>query len=96
MLPTLFNQQNIFKLLLRFNYSLIFSRVHASEGWIHSQIPEVIQNGVKDLGDSMSDTDEIHADAFVQAYVHIMVGACISLGEPKFLKMSFSCLLNFF
>ncbi|XP_075104821.1 anaphase-promoting complex subunit 1-like isoform X3 [Nicotiana tabacum] len=59
---------------------IMWSRVHASEGWIHSQIPEVIQNGVKDLGDSMSDTDEIHADAFVQAYVHIMVGACISLG----------------
>ncbi|KAK4359004.1 hypothetical protein RND71_021233 [Anisodus tanguticus] len=58
---------------------IMWSRVHASEEWIQSQIPEVIQNGVKGLGDTMSDTDEINADAFVQAYVHIVVGACISL-----------------
>lgn len=71
-------------MLLRSNYGLISSRVHASEEWIQSQIPEVIQNGVKGLGDTMSDTDEMNSDAFVQAYVHIVVGACISLGKPKF------------
>ncbi|PHU14365.1 Anaphase-promoting complex subunit 1 [Capsicum chinense] len=59
---------------------IMWSRVHASEEWIQSQIPEVIQNGVKGLGDTMSDPDEINVDAFVQAYVHIVVGACISLG----------------
>ncbi|XP_015079876.1 anaphase-promoting complex subunit 1 isoform X2 [Solanum pennellii] len=59
---------------------IMWSRVHASEEWIQSQIPEVIQNGVKGLGDTMSDTDEMNSDAFVQAYVHIVVGACISLG----------------
>ncbi|KAF3656076.1 hypothetical protein FXO38_00579 [Capsicum annuum] len=63
---------------------IMWSRVHASEEWIQSQIPEVIQNGVKGLGDTMSDPDEINVDAFVQAYVHIVVGACISLGKPKF------------
>ncbi|PHT40821.1 Anaphase-promoting complex subunit 1 [Capsicum baccatum] len=63
---------------------IMWSRVHASEEWIQSQIPEVIQNGVEGLGDTMSDPDEINVDAFVQAYVHIVVGACISLGKPKF------------
>ncbi|MCD7447534.1 Anaphase-promoting complex subunit 1 [Datura stramonium] len=42
-------------------------------------VEQVIQNGVKGLGDTASDTDEINADAFVQAYVYIVVGACISL-----------------
>lgn len=43
----------------------------------------------------MSDTDELNADAFVQAYVHIVVGACISLGKPKFWKTAIaSCLLT--
>ncbi|KAF5944722.1 hypothetical protein HYC85_018799 [Camellia sinensis] len=48
--------------------------------WSQSQIPEIIQNGVKRLGDEMGDIDETDAEAFVQAYVNIVAGACISLG----------------
>ncbi|CAL5412771.1 unnamed protein product [Camellia sinensis] len=59
---------------------IMWSRVHPSEDWIQSQIPEIIQNGVKRLGDEMGDIDETDAEAFVQAYVNIVAGACISLG----------------
>ena len=56
-------------------------RVHPSNDWIQSQIPEIIRNGVKGLSDEVGDDDEMDAEAFVQAYVHIVAGACISLGN---------------
>ncbi|RVW42311.1 Anaphase-promoting complex subunit 1 [Vitis vinifera] len=59
---------------------IMWSRVHPSKDWIQSQIPEIIKNGVKGLGDEIGDTDEMDAEAFVQAYVNIVAGACISLG----------------
>ncbi|KAL0382140.1 UNVERIFIED_CONTAM: Anaphase-promoting complex subunit [Sesamum calycinum] len=54
--------------------------IHPSEDWIEAQIPEVVKNGVKGLGSDMDDQYEMDAEAFVQAYVNISVGACISLG----------------
>ncbi|KAM4104226.1 hypothetical protein ACJW30_06G141300 [Castanea mollissima] len=59
---------------------IMWSRIHPSKDWIQSQIPEIIQNGVKGLGDDSGDIDDIDAEAFVQAYVNIVAGACISLG----------------
>uniref|UniRef100_A0A5B7B7B0 Putative anaphase-promoting complex subunit 1 isoform X2 n=1 Tax=Davidia involucrata TaxID=16924 RepID=A0A5B7B7B0_DAVIN len=59
---------------------IMWSRVHPSKDWIQSQIPEIVHNGVKGLGDEMGDIDEMDAEAFVQAYVNIVTGACISLG----------------
>lgn len=56
-------------------------RVHPSEDWIQSQIPEIVQNGVESLGDEMGDVDEMDAEVFIQAYVNIVAGACISLGK---------------
>ncbi|KAL0341266.1 UNVERIFIED_CONTAM: Anaphase-promoting complex subunit [Sesamum radiatum] len=56
------------------------STIHPSEDWIEAQIPEVVKNGVKGLGSDMDDQYEMDAEAFVQAYVNIVVGACISLG----------------
>lgn len=56
-------------------------RVYPSEDWIQSQIPEIVQNGVQGLGDEMGDVDEMDAEVFIQAYVNIVAGACISLGK---------------
>lgn len=64
------------------NASLTLHRIRPSEDWIESQIPEVVKNGVKGLGEQMDDIYEIDAEALVQAYVNILVGACISLGNP--------------
>ncbi|PON86586.1 Anaphase-promoting complex subunit [Trema orientale] len=59
---------------------IMWSRVHPSQGWIQSQIPDIVKNGVELLGDDTSDIDEMDAEVFVQAYVNIVAGACISLG----------------
>ncbi|XP_052185110.1 anaphase-promoting complex subunit 1 [Diospyros lotus] len=59
---------------------IMWSRVHPSKNWIQSQVPEIIQNGVRDLGNEMGDVDEMNAEAFVQAYVNIVTGSCISIG----------------
>ncbi|KAG8390120.1 hypothetical protein BUALT_Bualt01G0050500 [Buddleja alternifolia] len=59
---------------------ILWSRIRPSEDWIDSQIPEVVKNGVKGIGNEMDDIYEMDAEAFVQAYVNIVVGACISLG----------------
>ncbi|GFY82115.1 E3 ubiquitin ligase [Actinidia rufa] len=59
---------------------IMWSRVHPSKDWIQSQIPEIVQNGINGLGDEMGDVDEMDAEAFVQAYVNIVVGSCISIG----------------
>lgn len=56
-------------------------RVHPSKDWIQSQIPEIVQNVIGGLGDEMGDVDEMDAEAFVQAYVNIVVGSCISIGR---------------
>ncbi|CAA2984556.1 anaphase-promoting complex subunit 1 [Olea europaea subsp. europaea] len=57
-----------------------WSRICPSEDWMHSQVPEVVRNGIECLGNEMDDIYEMDAEAFVQAYVNIIVGACISLG----------------
>ncbi|XP_057979662.1 anaphase-promoting complex subunit 1 isoform X2 [Malania oleifera] len=59
---------------------IMWSRVHPSNDWIQSQIPEIISNGVKRLGDETDDVDEMDAETLIQAYVNIMAGACISIG----------------
>ncbi|KAM6598818.1 anaphase-promoting complex subunit 1 [Cannabis sativa] len=59
---------------------IMWSRVHPSQDWIQSQIPDIVKNGVQWLGDDTSDIDEMDAEVFVQAYVNIVAGACISLG----------------
>ncbi|GAV64914.1 Apc1 domain-containing protein [Cephalotus follicularis] len=59
---------------------ILWSRIHPSKDWIKSQIPEIVQNGVKGLRSDNGDIDDIDAEVFVQAYVNIVAGACISLG----------------
>ncbi|KAL6581232.1 hypothetical protein OROMI_007155 [Orobanche minor] len=59
---------------------IMWSRIHPSEDWIESQIPEDVNNVLKGLGNEIDDIYEMDAEAFVQAYVNIVVGACISLG----------------
>ncbi|KAL1559265.1 anaphase-promoting complex subunit 1-like [Salvia divinorum] len=59
---------------------ILWTRIQPSENWIQSQIPEVVKNGVSGLGNKTDDVYEMDAEAFVQAYVNIIVGACISLG----------------
>lgn len=56
-----------------------FLRIHPSADWIQSQIPEFIKSGTKGLR-ADDDIDEMDAEAFVQAYVNIVAGTCISLG----------------
>ena len=57
-----------------------FPRVQPSKDWILNQIPEIIATGVKGLVDDTSNIDEMDAETFVQAYVNIVAGTCISLG----------------
>lgn len=57
-----------------------WSRICPAEDWIESQIPNVVKNGVKAIGNDMDDMYEMDVEAFVQAYVNIVVGACISIG----------------
>ncbi|XP_059457851.1 anaphase-promoting complex subunit 1 [Corylus avellana] len=59
---------------------IMWSRIHPSKDWIQSQIPEIVENGVKGLGVDAIDIDDMEMEAFVQAYVNIVTGACISLG----------------
>ncbi|KDP44743.1 hypothetical protein JCGZ_01243 [Jatropha curcas] len=59
---------------------IMWSRVHPSKDWILSQIPEIVKSGVEGLRDDISDVDEMDAETFVQAYVNVVAGACISLG----------------
>ncbi|KAI4306844.1 hypothetical protein L6164_030088 [Bauhinia variegata] len=59
---------------------IMWSRVHPSRDWIESQIPEIVRSAVVGLGDDADDIDDMDTEAFVQAYVNIVVGACISLG----------------
>ncbi|KAJ8769461.1 hypothetical protein K2173_002951 [Erythroxylum novogranatense] len=59
---------------------IMWSRIHPSKDWIESQIPEIIKTGINRVGDDNYDFDEIEAETFVQAYVNIVAGACISLG----------------
>lgn len=55
--------------------------MYPSKDWVHSQIPDIVKNGVECLGDDTVDIDELDAEAFVQAYIHIVAGSCISLGR---------------
>ncbi|GLT54489.1 hypothetical protein SLA2020_276820 [Shorea laevis] len=59
---------------------IMWSRIHPSKDWIQSQIPEIVENGVKGLGDDSIEIDDMEMEAFVQAYVNIVTGACVSLG----------------
>ncbi|XAR71918.1 hypothetical protein NMG60_11018372 [Bertholletia excelsa] len=59
---------------------IMWRSVHPSKDWIQSQIPEIIQNGIRCLEDEMADADEMDAEAFVQAYVNVVTGSCISIG----------------
>ncbi|XP_051140465.1 anaphase-promoting complex subunit 1 isoform X2 [Andrographis paniculata] len=59
---------------------IMWSRICPSEDWIESQISDVVKNGIKAVGNEMDDMYETDAEAFVQAYVNIVVGACISIG----------------
>ncbi|GMI87289.1 pollen calcium-binding protein 1, EMBRYO DEFECTIVE 2771, anaphase promoting complex 1 [Hibiscus trionum] len=59
---------------------IMWGRIHPSKDWIQSQIPDIVKNGVKGLGDDTMDIDEMDAETIVQAYVNIVAGACISLG----------------
>ncbi|KAJ6768158.1 hypothetical protein OIU74_021929 [Salix koriyanagi] len=59
---------------------IMWSRVHPSNDWIQSQIPNIVKSGVNDLEDHVNDMDEMDTETYVQAYVNIVAGACISLG----------------
>lgn len=56
-------------------------RISPFEDWLQAQVPEVIHECIRGLNDEMRDTDELDTEAFIQAYVNIVVGACISLGN---------------
>lgn len=56
-------------------------RVQPTKEWIDSQIPETVRSGVSNMSEGAIDTDEFDAEALFQAYVNIVTGACIALGE---------------
>ncbi|XP_031380609.1 anaphase-promoting complex subunit 1 isoform X2 [Punica granatum] len=59
---------------------IMWSRVYPSKEWVQSQIPEIVKNGVKSLGDDNEDLEETDIDTAVKAYVNVVTGACISIG----------------
>lgn len=67
-------------IILIYSY-LFFCSVHPSKDWVWSQIPEIVRCGVEGLGGDDNDIDDMDGDAFMQAYVNIVAGACISLGK---------------
>ncbi|KAK6929487.1 Anaphase-promoting complex subunit 1, middle domain [Dillenia turbinata] len=58
---------------------IMWRRVNPSKAWIQSQIPEIVKNGMKGLGDE-DYTDDMDLETYVQAYVNMIAGSCISLG----------------
>ncbi|KAK7300517.1 hypothetical protein RJT34_11363 [Clitoria ternatea] len=59
---------------------IMWSRVHPSKDWVWSQIPEIVRCAVEGIGSDSNDIDDMDAEAFIQAYVNIVAGACLSLG----------------
>ncbi|ESW13748.1 hypothetical protein PHAVU_008G222900 [Phaseolus vulgaris] len=59
---------------------IMWSRVHPSKDWVWSQIPEIVRCAIEGIGGDDNDIDDMDAEAFTQAYVNIIAGACISLG----------------
>jgi anaphase-promoting complex subunit 1 len=66
--------------ILIYTYAF-FCSVHPSKDWVWSQIPEIVRCGVDGLGGDGNDIDDMDAEAFMQAYVNIVAGACLSLGK---------------
>jgi anaphase-promoting complex subunit 1 len=60
-----------------------FCRIEPSIDWIGSQIPEPIKSGVLNMSEGAIDCDEFDAEALFQAYVNIVTGACIAIGEQN-------------
>eukprot|EP00257_Ricinus_communis_P020956 XP_015580327.1 anaphase-promoting complex subunit 1 [Ricinus communis] len=48
--------------------------------FLKTESETIVKSGVEGIGDDTSDIDEMDAETFVQAYVNIVAGACISLG----------------
>lgn len=59
---------------------IMWRRVQPSRDWVQSQVPEIVYDGVRSICDEVDDVDIMDAEAFVQAYVNIVTGTCISLG----------------
>lgn len=59
-------------------------RVHPSKSWIESQVPEIVKIGVEGLREDVGNLMETDVEALVQAYINIVAGACISLGNIFF------------
>jgi len=58
-----------------------FCRIQPTKEWIDSQIPKTVKSGVSNMSEGAIDSDEFDAEALFQAYVNIVTGACIALGE---------------
>ncbi|KAG5109684.1 hypothetical protein JHK82_038907 [Glycine max] len=59
---------------------IMWNRVHPSKNWVWSQIPEIVRCSVEGIGVDDNNIEDMDAEAFIQAYVNIIAGACISLG----------------
>ncbi|KAK8947459.1 Anaphase-promoting complex subunit 1 [Platanthera zijinensis] len=59
---------------------IMWSRICPSREWIESLIPTVLKLWIVQLTNEANDNDEFDRRALVQAYVNIVVGACISIG----------------
>ncbi|XP_020086066.1 anaphase-promoting complex subunit 1 isoform X1 [Ananas comosus] len=59
---------------------ILWSRIQPSRDWIESQLPEIVKDGIFEVGDGGINGDEYDAEALVQAYVNVVTGACIALG----------------
>lgn len=71
-------------------------RIYPSGEWIQSQVPEVVRHCINGLTDEMDDVNDTDAEAFVQAFVNVVVGACISLGRLSTLTPTKYLLTIFF
>lgn len=66
-----------------------FCRIQPTKDWIDSQIPETVMFGISNMSEGAINSVESDAEALFQAYVNIVTGACITLGEYQCLFWQF-------
>lgn len=68
------------------NTSPFFYRIIPDREWVDSQIPEIVKKSFNDIGDDINDCDEMmDIETICQAYINVVTGACMSIGEAFFI-----------
>jgi anaphase-promoting complex subunit 1 len=62
---------------------ILWNRIQPTKDWVESQVPSFVNFGVSNTSQEAMDSDELDSEALFQAYVNIVTGACIALGEKS-------------